>query len=613
MRRLTVGLVVLVGVLAFTAGVALLFNIETLHAQEVDFSDAEYIGGRECRSCHRDQRDHDETPHALALQDVADEGDKALILGDFSQAEELLQIQFPGEESPRLITPEDITFAVGSGRHIQRYLYEVDRREHLVLPVQWNVVEQVWEPYTAADNWPDPAYGWESNCAGCHTTGLDTDNFRWEDDGVQCEACHGPGSTHADTADEAGRNPSEEELQQIRSYISLSPDPQVCGQCHSQGHEPEDNLPYPKHYLPGQTLLDDSVFRLVPPDDEAHWWPTGHAKQPNMQFNEWLDAAHATALETMQESTNADDTCLTCHSGDYRFTQARRALFEADEDREGSPPEPITLETAQYGVTCANCHVQHDYNTDTKTTEHWYALCVDCHTNPEEVGFVHHPVREMFVGETFVAGIDGVAGAHASSEDGPTCATCHLPDVPIETMRLPSHTLNPVIPASNDAPLSGTCAECHQDLTATDMRLFIDDTQDAVRNRLTVAFGRLANLTEPDAENEMREQYDQIVDALTFVQNDGSMGVHNYAYADSLLSSAETGLSLLSRPGVILQPTEAPAPTAIPAQPLVRVNETEESVPTGIQPMTLIIIGIALVTILVPAVAFFRNNSDREV
>lgn len=270
MRRLTVGFMVTVGILTLAIGVALLFRVESLHAQEVDFGDAEYIGGRECRSCHRDQRDHDETPHALTLQDVEDEEDKELILGDFSQGEDLRLVQFPDEAEPRPITAEDIVFTMGSGRHIQRYLYEVDRREHLVLPVQWNVLEQTWEPYTAAETWPDPAYAWEQNCAGCHTTGLDTEDFRWDDEGVQCEACHGPGSTHADAADEAGGSPSEEELQQVRSHISLSPDPQVCGQCHSQGTESEDNLPYPKHYLPSRTLIDDTVFNLVLPDDEAH-------------------------------------------------------------------------------------------------------------------------------------------------------------------------------------------------------------------------------------------------------------------------------------------------------------------------------------------------------
>ena len=146
------------------------------------------------------------------------------------------------------------------------------------------------------------------------------------------------------------------------------------------------------------------------------------------------------------------------------------------------------------------------------------------------------------------------------------------------------------------------------------MRYLIQGTQDAVRERLTVARGRLASIGEPDdSQTDLRQQYDQVVAALTFVQNDGSLGVHNYAYADRLLTVAETGLSLLSRPGATLEPTEAPAPTAIPLAPLVRVNEAEVSVPTGIQPMTLILIGIALFILFVAAVIFFRNSQDRKV
>ena len=611
MRHLTARVLVVIGVLTLATGIGLLFKTDSLHAQEIDFTDSEYIGGRECRSCHRDQRDHDETPHALALQDVEDEDDKALILGDFGQSEELPLVQFPDEDEARPITADDIVFAVGSGRHVQRYLYEVDRREHLVLPVQWNVIEQVWEPYTLAEEWPDPAYQWEQNCAYCHTTGLDMEDYRWEDEGVQCEACHGPGSAHADAADDAGSSPSEEELLDIRSLISLSTDSQVCGQCHSQGTSPDDNLPYPTHYLPGQTLVGDTTFNLAPPDDETHWWPTGHAMQANMQFNEWLETAHASALETMQGSDEADDTCLSCHSGDYRFTQARLALFEDDDDRE-FPPEPITLETAQYGVTCATCHIQHNYDEDgPPPAEAQFALCTDCHSNPTDDSFLHHPVREMFVGEALVDGIDGETSVHYSAENGPTCATCHVPDVPIEGILRASHTLSPIIPADDDSPLPGTCAQCHTDLTAAEMHSLVEDTQTAVQNRLTVALDQVATMDITDLETDAHEQYQQIVTALTFVQNDGSLGVHNYAYADRLLDSAEAGLQSLTGSEAALQPTEAPPTTAPELTDEAQAAETP--VPTGIQSMTFIIIGIALIILFIAAVAFFRNTPDREV
>jgi hypothetical protein len=300
---LTLWALALCGLGSLACGITLLFGgIPRVSAQDVDLEDAEYVGAEECGDCHRDlSRPHGETAHALTLQDVS--RDQDLILGDFEQGEDVRMVQFPGDDELRPFEADDIAYTVGSGRNVQRYLYEVERSEFMVLPVQWNVKAQAWEAYTLADDWPDDAYAFGPNCAGCHTTGIDTRRFRWEDDGVQCESCHGPGSLHIEAVDD------DEDPEVIHASIVLSPDPQICGQCHSQGSEPEDNLPFPAEYRPGQAdLMDEDVFTLVPPDDSAHWYASGHASQKYMQFNEWLISAHATALSTMRESEFADDS-----------------------------------------------------------------------------------------------------------------------------------------------------------------------------------------------------------------------------------------------------------------------------------------------------------------
>jgi len=231
------------GMVLLLAGVFLLAGNAAAPVQAQSQAEgAGYIGARECRLCHQDVGDgYRETRHALALQEVSD--DPGLILGDFSQGEAVRQLQFPGESAPRPLIADDIQYVVGSGRHVQRYLYELDNGDLMVLPVEWNALEQAWQPYTLAGDWPGAAYDWQSNCAGCHTTGLNIATGRWEDDGVQCESCHGPGSVHADEVDEAGSRPSDEELARIRAAIVTSVDPQICGQCHSQGRMPDDHLP----------------------------------------------------------------------------------------------------------------------------------------------------------------------------------------------------------------------------------------------------------------------------------------------------------------------------------------------------------------------------------
>lgn len=69
-------------------------------------------------------------------------------------------------------------YVIGAGKYVQRYLYEVDRRVYAVLPAEWDVAAGVWRPYLLAETWPDPAYDFTTNCAGCHVTGLDVERGR---------------------------------------------------------------------------------------------------------------------------------------------------------------------------------------------------------------------------------------------------------------------------------------------------------------------------------------------------------------------------------------------------------------------------------------------------
>jgi hypothetical protein len=121
--------------LLLAAGVLLLGEASPLYAQLP--TDAEYVGARECSSCHRDLgRAHRESRHALALQETGGEANP--ILADFTQGKDLRLVQFPGEDAPRAFAAADIAFAVGSGRHVQRYLYTVSEDEYAVFPAEWN-------------------------------------------------------------------------------------------------------------------------------------------------------------------------------------------------------------------------------------------------------------------------------------------------------------------------------------------------------------------------------------------------------------------------------------------------------------------------------------------
>ncbi len=597
----------LLGLGLIVAGLIVSLPVKSVGAQDDDA--AEYIGAGDCQDCHRSlARDHEETPHALAFQEVARNQDN--VLADFEQGADVRTVQFPGEDAPRPFTADDIAFVIGSGRYAQRYLYAVDDDVYAVLPAEWDTVAQVWRPYLLAASWPAPEYDWVQNCAGCHTTGLEIERGRWEDEGVQCEACHGPGSIHAELADDAGSRPDDDELLEIHAAIVVSPDPQICGQCHNQGVQFDTAHPYPTTYRPGGTLAaapDAPGFQLVPEDDTSAWYASGHARLSNMQYNEWLASGHAESLDTLQSNANAQDGCVTCHSGDYAFTERIRGVYE-DGDLSGEPPASTTLATAQYGITCVTCHSPHGgAENDFLLEQSTYDLCTSCHRNTELVQPVHHPVVEMFEGQPVLESVAAVPSAHFAAEDGPRCVTCHMPEVVTSTGTLASHLWQPVIPAAETDSPPDACSACHTDLLATDLQSLVEDTQASVRSRLSVARARLGSITPPAEGTAERADYDRVVTVLAFVQNDGSLGVHNYAYADALLDETAVLLAKLSVPGASLEPTEGPAPTATPAQPQPITVGMELPARTGLRPMTFVIIGFtALILLAGSALILYR-------
>lgn len=547
-RRTSLGIISLGigGVLLMLAGLFLMLDTEAVSAQLPE--DADYVGARECSSCHRGiSSKHRESRHALTLQDTSRDSDA--ILADFSQGEELRQVQFPGEETPRAFTAEDIAFAVGSGRHVQRYLYEVDRNEYAVFPAEWNVAEQVWQPYTLAETWPDLAYDWNQNCAGCHTTGLNLERGRWEDDGVQCESCHGPGSEHAEAADDANEDPDANELAEIREGIILSPDAQICGQCHSQGIEPDEGRPYPVSYRAGDDLLAGETFALAAPEDSAHWRPSGHASSMNMQFNEWLQSGHAGSLATLINSDYAEDSCLECHSADYRWTEQLRATVEAGE-RLGAPPEAVTVEAAQYGVTCTSCHSLHSESEyEALLINEPYALCASCHQDGDSLEEVHHPVQEMYEGLPVIEQVQGGPSRHFT--EGAQCTACHMPPSVQtgQTWYAGSHTMRPAFPGAVAEGQPDSCTGCHTDLSQDYMRQFIEETQGGIHERLIRLQAAIGS--NPNTPEWVRT-------AAAFVAGDGSLGIHNYAYTTALLDKSELELGVVT----------ASVPANVPVRPI---------------------------------------------
>ncbi|MCK6580018.1 MAG: hypothetical protein L6Q98_18150 [Anaerolineae bacterium] len=524
-----------IGVILLIGGISLLM-MSAISAAPVQAQSqgGDYLGADECESCHRDvARAHQDSNHALTLTD-----DEDAILADFDAGEDLRQVQPPGEDAARAFTAEDVAFVVGTGRHVQYYLYKVDRNDYRVLPAGWDAVAGEWHLLDLGETWDSPGFDWEQNCAYCHVTGYDAERGRWTDDGVTCEACHGPGEEHEELASDAGRRPSDDELVEIRAAINPAIDPQICGQCHGRGVSASE-VPFPVGYFPGGDLSTD--FALTPVDDAAHWWTNEHARLPNMQYNEWLDSGHAHALTGLLESgLEIEPSCLTCHSTDYNYTQGVIAQIEAGE-REGEAPEALTVETAQYGVACVTCHDPHlETDRPVHLRDEPLNLCAGCHSTSAALPEVHFPAFEMVEGRDLIPGVGGIPDVHFTAEEGPNCITCHMPNLPTNGGMRASHGFEPVLPRplAEGEGLIDTCSECHaSDVDPAIMGMYVADMQAGTQRWLE---GARAAVTEDTPA--------WVIDGLDFIEQDRSYGLHNPNYVSALVGAIDSYLNSAAQP-----------------------------------------------------------------
>jgi hypothetical protein len=241
-----------------------------------------------------------------------------------------------------------------------------------------------------------------------------------------------------------------------------------------------------------------------------------------------------------------------------------------------------------------NCHDPHAEDEQvTPFADDSYALCTDCHTNPEGDG-IHHPAREMFEGIALVSEVEAVPGSHFTAEEGPRCATCHMPEVPVANAGTrASHRWTPILPGSDDQ-LQDSCTTCHTDFVdVAGMQRLVADIQTSTRARLDAARTTLSGASPA-----------WIVDALAFVEGDGSMGIHNYLYTDALLKAVETELGLAPTPiaepdlGALLNATPPPEES-------IQTEAFTGQVGGGLTAPSIILLGIFGLVIAGAAYAFF--------
>ncbi|MBX2999539.1 MAG: hypothetical protein KF893_13565 [Caldilineaceae bacterium] len=323
-----------------------------------------YIGSDRCLGCHEDLYSHwRETLHANTIHDARLAPNA--VLGDFSR-----------EHPARPFELDAVDYTLGQ-RWKQLYLaVDEERGAFSILPAKWIIATGEWDSYAVEAEQTE----WLQECSSCHVTGLDIETWTFEEFGIGCERCHGPGQAHA-------ANP-----EQVEMFSAV--DDQVCGSCHGQGHSP-DGHPFPTGYQPGDRLSD--YFRFT--EDEAFFWPNGSAKVNAMQYVDWR---RGNAMQASQQVN-----CVTCH-----------AVHDAGK-AQGQLREPLN-------TLCVNCHgdkqalVLHT-PFHRIASERFDFTCADCHmpkmaTSAVAFDIRSHTFHHPDVAASLSYGLEAMPNA---------CSLCH--------------------------------------------------------------------------------------------------------------------------------------------------------------------------------------------
>ena len=228
----------------------------------------EYVGAETCAGCHPAVASaYAKSGHNFTLNAVVNNARPAYPYSRIPQP-------------PEGYTWKDITYVVGGFNWKALFL---DKNGYIITgPPDASGQSGYLNQFNLQNKVLNMGPGWESfhsdqanlpyNCGNCHTTGYSSSGHqdklegitgKWAATGVQCEACHGPGSLHAS-------NPTG-----VRLLIDR--DSQACTRCHELGqtaelqiangfishHEQYGDLPIGKHALLGCLTCHDPHTGVV--------------------------------------------------------------------------------------------------------------------------------------------------------------------------------------------------------------------------------------------------------------------------------------------------------------------------------------------------------------
>jgi len=335
-------------------------------ASGVKRNTSDYVGSERCGSCHaRNFHAWRGTKHANMLTDP---GVKT-VAGDYVRSNSLALSAAAGshaggharmhmKEGRYHVTMEAfeggrtdyaVTYVLGGVRR-QMYVASPADGKLVILPVQWGVREGRWSEPSGPDR---AAADWLADCAGCHVTGLDLDRATaregkaWFENGIGCEACHGPGALHANA-----KNPEKSgTIFNPGNFHDETRGNMVCGRCHIRGISTGAH-PYPEKYQPGEDLRHG--FDEAPRGEQQFFWPDGSSKSNHQQYSDFSQSV----------MFSKGVKCWSCHN-----------------PHKGSENNASGLRLTGNAL-CRSCHVRDAGQRSLTHAIHDNGSCVACHMPP---------------------------------------------------------------------------------------------------------------------------------------------------------------------------------------------------------------------------------------
>ena len=252
------------------------------------------------------------------------------------------------------------------GKNVYYFLTRLDRGRFQTLPLAYDVKWREWFDMAASGvrhyphqsggdapvDWKDRVYTFNTGCYGCHVSRLSThydpgaDSYRttWDEPGIDCETCHGPGAEHARVCRRAPEGTVPDDLKIIRGGSRFTPrqNNDACASCHAKA------APLTGRYRPDGNFYDFfDLTTLEHPD----FYPDGRDLGENYTLTTWL-------LSPCVKSGRLD--CLHCHTSSGRFKQKQdpnQACLPCHRERVDNAADHAHHPPSSEGGQCIACHM----------------------------------------------------------------------------------------------------------------------------------------------------------------------------------------------------------------------------------------------------------------